>query len=104
MMRRLDIAALPAQPITAASAFMTAHLPEARRLLESEGTDALAIILPAASSDHGDWRRTLARDLAREYAPRRVNVVTGEGEALDTLLRFLTDAPGVTGHYCEAHE
>jgi hypothetical protein len=105
MMRRIEAGLLPDNPLDAAGAFMAFHLPVARALLEQADCTALAIVLPAAGSDHRDWRLALARDLAREAAPRRVNVVAGTpGDGLDQTLRFLADAPGVTGQYLVCHE
>lgn len=84
---------------------MAIYLPQARALIEDADTRALVIILQPADKSHSDWRLALARDLAREYAPKRANVVAAiPGEALARMLQFLSDAPGVTGHYCEAHE
>lgn len=84
---------------------MAFHLDAARALLAAPASTALAIILPPAPHDHRDWRLALARDLAREAAPARVNVVAGpSGDALDAVLRFLSDAPGVTGQYLVCHE
>jgi hypothetical protein len=105
MQRQLEAGILPEQPLDAATAFMALYLPQARALIEEPQTASLAIILPPADKAHDDWRRALARDLAREYAPKRANVVAAiPGEALAHMLQFLSDAPGVTGHYCEAHE
>lgn len=79
---------------------MAHHLEAARAILAEPDAAALAIILPPAPGDHRDWRLALARDLAREAAPKRVNVVSGNpGEARAATLRFLADAPGVTGQY-----
>jgi hypothetical protein len=105
MQRQLVVGTLPSQPLDAATAFMAFYLPQARALIEEPQATALAIILPPASKAHDDWRRALARDLAREYAPKRANVIAASaGEPLAQMLQFLSDAPGVTGHYCEAHE
>jgi hypothetical protein len=105
MMRRLDVAVLPESALDAGTAFMAEHLAAARAILADPETTALAIILAPATHDHGDWRLALARDLAREAAPKRVNVVAGTpGAALEATLRFLADAPGVTGQYCLCHE
>ena len=60
-----------------------------------------------AASKGGVVAMTLpaARDLAREAAPKRVNIIAGTpGAARNDVLRFLADAPGVTGHYCVCHE
>lgn len=105
MMRRLDATALPPSALDAGCAFMNEYLPAARAALAAPDCTALAIILAPAGHDHGDWRLALARDLAREAAPRRVNVVAGApGAALEEVLRFLADAPGVTGQYLVCDE
>lgn len=103
--RALEIGLLPGAALDAATAAMALHLEAARAILAEPETTALAIILPPAASDHRDWRRALARDLAREAAPKRVNIVSGHpGEARAAVLRFLSDAPGVTGHYLVCDE
>lgn len=105
MQQRLEVGALPDSPLDAAAAVMALHLPQARTLIEAPGATALAIILPPADKAHGDWRRALAHDLAREYAPKRANIVAAlPGAACEAMLQFLSDAQGVTGHYCEVHE
>lgn len=105
MQRQLDTGPLPTSALDAAAAFMALHLEAARAILADPQTSALAIILPPAARDHRDWRLALARDLARGSAPRRVNIVAGHhGEALTATLRFLADAPGVTGQYLVCHE
>lgn len=105
MMRQLEVGLLPDAALDAAGAFMAFYLDSARSLLSQPDCTALAIILPPAPYDHRDWRLALARDLAREVTPKRVNIVAGTpGEAREAALRFLTDAPGVTGQYLECHE
>lgn len=105
MQRHLAANNLPEQPLDAATAFMAFYLPEARSIMADPQTTAIAIILPPADHSHRDWRRALARYLAREYAPKRANVLAASGgNPLAQMLQFLSDAPGVTGHYCEAHE
>jgi hypothetical protein len=84
---------------------MAEHLDTARIILAEAETTALAILLAPAPHDHRDWRRAFARDLARDAAPKRVNIVAGHpGAALEATLRFLADAPGVTGHYLVCHD
>ncbi len=101
----LEIAQLPQRSIDASAAFMQTHLKAATELLKKPETDALAIVLPAAGPDHDDWRRSAARDLARAYAPQRVNIVGARlAEKAQPLLAYLRDAPGVTGQYLAAHE
>jgi hypothetical protein len=105
MMRQLEVGLLPDGALDAFAAFMAFQLEAARALLAAPDCTALVIILPPAAHDHKDWRLALARDLAREAAPRRVNVVVGlPGEALSQTLRFLADAPGVTGQYLVCHD
>ncbi|MGN6499693.1 MAG: Rossmann fold domain-containing protein [Tsuneonella sp.] len=88
---------LPARAIDAAGEFHESWLDEAIGKLE-EGAEALAIVLLGAAYDHDDWRRAAVRDLAREWAPQRVNMVAGDDEeALAATLAFLAAAPGVTG-------
>lgn len=105
MMRQIEVDLLPDAALDAMGAVMAFHLTAARTLLSQPGCTALAIILPPAPYDHTDWRRALARDLAREAAPKRVNIVAGHhGDARNAVLRFLADAPGVTGQYLMCHD
>lgn len=105
MQRQLEVGLLPEGALDAAGAFMAFHLEAARALLADPETAALAIVLPPAGPNHRDWRLALARDLAREAAPRRVNVVAGRaGASLTGTLRFLANAPGVTGQYLVCDE
>lgn len=97
----LEVAQLPDGALEAAAVFYTEHLPKVSEALAKDGVDAVAITLPLANHAHNDWRRALAHDLAREYAPRRVNLVSGEDVA--ELLAFLAKAPGVTGQCLVAH-
>lgn len=96
---------LPDVALDAATAFMAFHLETARAMLAEPATTALAIILPPAPYDHRDWRQALARDLAREVTPKRVNIVAGRpGPAREATLRFLSDAHGLTGQYLLCHD
>ncbi|WP_017666079.1 Rossmann fold domain-containing protein [Porphyrobacter sp. AAP82] len=105
MQRQIETGLLPASALDAQTAFMALHLEAARALIADPAASALTIILPPAGPDHRDWRLALARDLARESAPKRINIVSGtHGEALSATLRFLADAPGVTGQYLVCHE
>lgn len=101
----LVIEELPERSLEAGAAFYADHLQSARTLLDDGATTSLVIALPAAGPDHDDWRRTLARDLARAAAPKRANVVGGgDGRAKNDMMEYLRDAPGVTGQYLAAHE
>lgn len=104
MQEVLHIPSLPASALDAAAEYHSLHLPHLRELLVGPA-DSLAIVLPAAPYNHDDWRRAAARDLAREAAPVRVNIVAGGDEsAIAAMLAYLEGAPGVTGQYLAAHE
>ncbi|MEM9311778.1 MAG: Rossmann fold domain-containing protein [Pseudomonadota bacterium] len=92
-------------PLDAHAAFVAHDLALVQDTIERDAVTSLTIVLSPASSDHDSWRRAIAGDLARAYTPKRVNVAAGRtGEVLDNLLAFLRDAPGVTGHYVQAHD
>lgn len=87
--------------LDASTVFYTEWLAEAEAIL-ADDADILTIILPEAPYDHRDWRRALARDLARRYTPKRVNCLAGlNGALLDNALNYLFSAAGVTGQYFE---
>jgi hypothetical protein len=105
MQRVLTVSVLPEGALDAAAAFMAFHLEAARAALADPATSAVVIVLPPAPRAHRDWRLALARDLAREVTPKRVNVVSGlPGAALEQTLRYLANAPGVTGQYLSCHD
>ena len=96
------VSELPKSALEASAHFYAEHL-EAARKARDEGD--LVIILPPANYEHTDWRRALARDLARESSPARVNVIAAGDEAQKAqLLAYLAGAKGVTGHYAETHD
>lgn len=98
------VASLPAGSLAASAAFMSDHLAGAKAILAKPEVTALAVVLPNASPDHTDWRRSLALDLAREYTPQCVNVVEADDkESTQKVLAYLRDAPGVTGQYLQSH-
>ncbi|WP_298465217.1 Rossmann fold domain-containing protein [uncultured Erythrobacter sp.] len=91
--------------LAAAKAFFDDHYDRTLELLGGENVKSLVIALPAAGPDHDDWRRTLARDLARAQTPKRVNVMGASNpDAAQEMLTYLRNAPGVTGQYLAAHE
>lgn len=96
------VSELPGNAVEASACFYVEHLQAARRAM---GKGDLVIILPTAGYDHTDWRQALARDLARDCAPARVNVIAaGDDGRRKALVQFLDGAKGVTGHYCETHD
>lgn len=93
----LRIEGLPIGALDAAAEFHRIWLAQARDALRGEA-DSLVIVIPLAPTDHRDWRRGIARDLARELAPKRVNLVAGDDpDAIAATLEYLGRAPGVTG-------
>jgi len=93
---------LPEGSLQASAVFFAEHLEKVRAKL---GQGDLVITLPSAGPDHTDWRQALARDLARAAAPMRVNVIgAGDAEGKEALIRYLADAKGLTGHYCQTHD
>lgn len=100
----LTVDTLPTSGIAASAAFFADYLGQATSILAKPDVSALAIVLPDAGSDHDAWRRALAGDLAREYAPKRANIVAAaDPKAAQSVLDYLANAPGVTGQYCPAH-
>lgn len=98
MQHALHIKTLPDKALDAASEFTLQWLPKIRESIESK--QSLVIIVPASASDHTDWRRAVVRDLARAYAPVRVNMISGgTAEARAATLNYLDGAGGVTGQY-----
>jgi len=92
-------------PLQAHDMFFDTHLGSIQKAMDDEDVASLTIILPPAPSQHDAWRHAVAGDLAREFTPRRINIASGsKGEALNQLLSYLKDAPGVTGHYVQSHE
>lgn len=104
MQAELRIDSLPESPLDAGAAFHRECVEKAHRVLGGDA-DSLVIVLPAAPSDHDDWRRAMARDLGRKYAPKRVNLLGGgEAGAVDAMLAYLGAAPGITGQYLALHD
>ena len=97
MQRVVRISTLPENALRASADFYRDHLAMVIDGLAGNVT-ALAIVFPPASHAHAGWRRAAIANLAREFAPVRVNGVAGnDGEALDATLAWLGHSPGVTG-------
>lgn len=99
-MKCLIVDDLPEEPLAAAGVFHQHWLHHVEAVLASE-EDVMLAFAPADHT-HREWRRAIVADLARKHAPRRINAVAGEGEALDVIARYLAAAPGVTGQYLES--
>lgn len=97
----LRVERLPAPASDAAAAFHATWLRQAREMLDSSGADGdLVIVMARANFEHDGWRRAAVQSLAREAAPRRVNLVGGDDpRAIEATIAYLSAAPGVTGQY-----
>lgn len=101
----LEVSDLPSDSLSANVEMHQSHTDKALRMLSEDGVTSLAIVLPLATTDHDDWRHTLARQLARAHAPKRVNVIgVDDLQVQSEMLTYLRDAQGVTGQYLAAHE
>jgi len=94
----LRIDPLPDSPLKAAAQFHAEYLPKVLDLLAD--SENVVIALSYADSHHNDWRRSVARDLAREFAPKRVNIVSSTDETrIAATCDYLQRADGITGQY-----
>lgn len=101
----IDLAMLPDSPVASGAAFHRSHLDAVTQRISEPDVTALVIVMPLAGPDHDHWRRTLARDLAREHSPKRCNIVAAGSSALkQETLAYLRDAPGVTGQYLVTYD
>lgn len=100
----LRITNLPEPAVEAAAVYYSEWLD--RVLGEcARGSQSVALLLPAASYDHSDWRRAAVRDLARRVAPVRINMVAGgDPAAVDAALSYLAAARAITGQVLELAE
>lgn len=99
-MKRIAVDGLPQDPLAATGAFHQHWLEQVEQVLEG-GEDAL-ILVPHADHTHRQWRLAMVAGLARKHAPRRINMVAGDGgEAVDATETYLAAAPGITGQYLE---
>ena len=98
-MKRIEIDGLPHDPLAAAGLFHQNWLDPIERALNA-GQDVL-VALEGADHTHGEWRKAAAAMLARKHTPRRVNLVSGESDAINAVEVYLAGAPGVTGQYLE---
>jgi hypothetical protein len=90
---------LPENPLDAAAHFHTNCAPDIR--LEFEGLRDFAsyiIVFEPAGHEHRSWRLAVIQELAREFAPGRINAVIGTSDsAVTAALAYLGRAVGITG-------
>jgi hypothetical protein len=94
----LRVGTLPQGALDAAAVFHAEVLPGLRVQLDA-AADHLVLVFGPADPDHRGWRLAMVRDLARQYAPVRVNALVSDDEtAILAAARYCADAPGLTGH------
>ncbi len=98
VMLQIDIVGLPAAPLEAAADFYAKEMPEIRDDADIHPECDLVLVFEPAGHEHRGWRLAAVQDLGREFAPRRVNAITGDDQhAIAATLAWLDQAPGVTG-------
>jgi hypothetical protein len=91
------VKALPDAALAAAALFHANHLPLIQLALATLD-ETLTIIFPPADHTHRGWRLAVVQELARTYAPQRINAVASDSEAvIAAAVRYLEAAAGVTG-------
>lgn len=96
-MALLRVAGLPEGTLEAAAQFHSEVLPRVLATMQAGGED-LVLVFPAADHTHKGWRLAVIQQLARDFAPARVNALEGEDEsAIAAAADYLGGAPGVTG-------
>ena len=87
------VAGLPDSALAAAAAFHAAILPQL-----PIGDETLTLVFPAADPSHHNWRLALVQALARQQAPRRINLVVSNSEAaIAEAAAYLETAEAITG-------
>lgn len=95
-MALLRIESLPEGVLEAAAQFHAEVLPQVRAALAAGGD--LVLVFPAADYTHKGWRLAAVQQLARDFAPIRVNALAGSDEAaVAAAVGYLAEAPGITG-------
>ena len=96
--RQINIKGLPAGPLDAAAAFYQRELPEILDDGDILPQHDLVLVFEPAGPAHRGWRRAAVQDLARQYAPIRINALESDDEeAIVAALAYLDQAPGLTG-------
>lgn len=97
-MATLRITGLPAAPLDAAAVFYAHRIAQIRDLQASSPDECLTLVFPPADHSHRGWRLAAVQELARAYAPRRVNGVAGDDDqGLSAALALLEPCQGITG-------
>ncbi len=97
-MALLRITGLPAAPLDAAALFHGEWVPRIRGDQAQCADECLTLIFPTADYSHRSWRLAAVQELAREFAPRRVNALACQDEqGLSAALMLLEPCQGITG-------
>lgn len=95
----LRVGELPDDPLDAAARFHAEALPVITAKLASV-TDHATLVFAPADHTHRGWRLAVVQELARKYAPARLNALASDDEtAIAAAQTYLAAAPGVTGQY-----
>lgn len=97
-MALLRITGLSDAPLDAAAVFHAEWVARIRAALANSTEECLTVVFPPADHSHRGWRLAAVQELAREFAPRRVNaVVCGNEAGLSAALALLEPCQGITG-------
>jgi hypothetical protein len=97
-MAAVRVTGLPAAPLDAAAAFHAEWLPRIRAELAGSQAESSVLVFPLADHNHRGWRLAAVQELAREFAPRRVNALACDSDpGLRAALVLLDNCQGVTG-------
>ena len=93
------IGELPEEPLAAAARFYGEVLERIEDLLVPPPRgEELTLVFAPADHTHRAWQVAAVQELARKYAPRRVNAIaSADAAAIAAAERYLGGAPGVTG-------
>ncbi|MGX7894728.1 Rossmann fold domain-containing protein [Tsuneonella sp. HG222] len=95
---RWEVADLAEGPLDRAARFYAHDVAGIRSSRDGHPGRDVALVFAPASHEHQAWRLAAVQELAREFAPARVNGIVGqEEEAIAATIAYLCGAPGVTG-------
>ena len=92
-----EIESLPECALEAAKLFHATHLDIIETTL-GLSESGFIVVFPPADHSHRAWRLAAVQELARKFAPIRVNAIEGDnGPALLAARDYVENAPGLTG-------
>ena len=91
------VGALPAEALAASARFYAQALPELLAELADEA-HCMTLVFDPADHTHAGWRLALVQQLARRYAPLRINAIASDDKAaIAAAAEFVAEADGLTG-------